>query len=330
LPNSVHLLVSLSSVLLLAATTGFGQATTPWRFIAVGDTRGTSSSEPLNSVVVGELADQIVKQGAAFVLVPGDLVNQGSLTNFLAWRNAMAPVYQAGIGVYPVLGNHDANDVPGFIEAFGADLPDNGPSGEVNRTYSFIYRNALILALDMYANVGRVNQPWVDSMLTENTVPLVFAFGHLPAFKSSHWDCLDDYPAERDAFWRSLQNAGTAAYFCGHDHYYNHMRVDDGDGHPEEDVHQLIVGGGGAPLYGSYAYDGNNTSWVPVNQFHDNQYGYVVIEIDGLTATFRWYHRSGPATYAPAADVWSYTASPGMIRPTAPNALRAIAASLQE
>jgi len=293
--------------------------TTKWRFIAVGDTRGDTPTTPINATIVSELADQIVGQQAEFVIIPGDLVYSGSLANFQTWTNTMSKVYAAGIGVYPVLGNHDANDPNAFIQVFGADLPDNGPVGEVNRTYAFAAGNVLIIGLDTYVSVGRVNQTWLDTVLAANTFPHVFVFGHMPAFKANHIDCLDDYPTQRDTFWTSLKNAAGRVYFCGHDHFYDHMRVDDGDGDPGNDVHQFIVGGGGAPLYTTYAYDGANTIWSPVNVFHENQFGYTVVEVDGLTITMTAYHRTGANAYAPSGDVWTYTvAGPPPPTPPAP------------
>ncbi len=298
-----------------------------WKFIAVGDTRGTSTSDSINTTIVQELAAQIVQQGAEFVIVPGDLVYSGSLSAFQNWKSLMAPVYQAGIGVYPVVGNHDLSDVPSFIQVFGPDLPDNGPVGEVNRTYGFALDNVLILALDNYVTDGRVNQAWVDSVLATNTRPHVFTFGHEPAFKANHVDCLDDYPANRDAFWNSLRNAGSRAYFCGHDHFYDHMRVGDGDADPANDLHQLIVGCGGAPFHTSYAYDGVNTTWTPQNVYHAQEYGYTVVEVDGLTVTMTFYHRTGANRYAPTSDVWTYTvgAPPPPQPPDPPTGLAATA-----
>ncbi len=317
----------VSGLVLLIATSTLAQ-TTKWRFIAVGDTRGASSADPVNSTILGELTDQIVSQQAEFVIVPGDLVYSGSLANFQIWTNAMSKVYQAGIGVYPVLGNHDATDATSFRQVIGQHLPDNGPAGEVNRTYAFSCANVLVLALDTYVNPGRVNQSWVDSVLAANTFPHVFAFGHMPAFKANHADCLDDYSAERDAFWTSLRNAGARVYFCGHDHFYDHMRVYDGDGNADNDVHQLIVGGGGAPLYTSYAYDGVNSVWAPGNVFHENQYGYTLVEVDGLTITLTAYHRTGPNAYAPSGDAWTYTV-PGSTPLQAPTGLTALPGNAQ-
>jgi fibronectin type 3 domain-containing protein len=294
----------------------------PWKFVAVGDTRNTVASPPINDVIVRELANQIVAQQAEFVLVPGDLAYSGSLANFQAWTNLMSPVYEAGIGVYPVMGNHDTSDVAAYLQVFGADLPDNGPAGEVKRTYAFGCDNALIVGLDNYVNLGRVNQTWLDDLLGANTMLHVFAFGHMPAFKANHADCLDDYSNERDAFWTSLKNARCRAYFCGHDHFYDHMRVGDGDSNLNNDVHQFIVGCGGAPFHTTYAYDGNNTTWAPSNVYHEVEYGYTVVLVDGPIVTMTFFHRTGPNTYAATSDVWTYSDS---LAPASPTGLTAVA-----
>ena len=43
------------------------------------------------------------------------------------------------------------------------------------------------------------------------------------------------YPEARDAFWQVLSDYGVSAYFCGHEHVYDHWF---GGG-----VHQIITGG---------------------------------------------------------------------------------------
>jgi hypothetical protein len=166
--------------------------------------------------------------------------------------------------------------------------------------------NALFLGLDEYVTPHRVNQVWVDAQLAENTNPHVFAFGHEPAFKVSHSDCLDDYPADRDAFWESLEWAGGRTYFCGHDHFYDHARVDD-DGDPDNDVHQYVVGTAGAPLYSwSGNYDGNNSYYTVENVYQARAYGYVLGEIEGLDVTLTWMQRVAANTFQPM-EQWSYT-----------------------
>lgn len=170
-----------------------------WRFIVTGDSRGDKNS--VNTAILGELAAEIVKKQVDFVLFSGDLVyghvDQAAMdSQFKTWQDTMQPVYDAGIGVYVVRGNHDLGDPPGitawnnvFKDKFS--LPANGPAGEKNLTYSFRHKNAFIVGVDEYAQLGRVNQGWLDAQFAANMEPHVFIFGHEPAFEAAHEGCLD-------------------------------------------------------------------------------------------------------------------------------------------
>ncbi len=293
-----------------------------WKFIAVGDSRGLSNSDNngVNTTILGEIAAQVVSQNAEFVIFPGDLVygniDQTTLeTELLTWRNTMQPVYDASIPVYAVRGNHDLGSpvgVTAWNNVFSGSyaMPGNGPAGEENLTYSVSHNNALILGLDLYTFPHRVDQTWVDAELASNSQPHVFAFTHEPAFATHHADCLDDYPTNRNLFWESLASAGGRAYFAGHDHFYDHARIDDGDGNPDNDLHQYVVGTGGAPLRDwSPPYIGSNAPYTPVQEHHAKEYGYVVVEIDGADATLTWFERTAPGVYSATADVFSYSTS---------------------
>ena len=67
---------------------------------------------------MGELASEIAARNVDLVLFAGDLVvggvDQTQLeSQFLTWRDTMQPVYEAGIGVYVVRGNHDEGSPAG-------------------------------------------------------------------------------------------------------------------------------------------------------------------------------------------------------------------------
>ena len=305
---------SFAACLLCVVFSSVSLAQTPWKFIVVGDTRSDGEDNGVNIAVLSEIADEIVDKGAEFVLVPGDLVlggvDQTELeSEFNTWRNTMKPVYDANIAVYVVRGNHDRGSPEGTAAWNNVfpELPDNGPSGEINLTYSAGHKNVFIIALDQYIVLRRVNQTWLNSQLSANTGPHIFIFGHDPAFKVNHSDCLDAYPANRDAFWFSIEKAGGRVYFCGHDHFYNHARVDN-DGEPNNDVHQYVVGTGGAPFSGwSGNYDGVNDYYTLTNIKHVEQYGYVLCEVDGLKITLTWMERTGEGVYS-AVEEWNYTA----------------------
>ncbi len=273
--------------------------------MVTGDSRG--SFEQINTEILSEIAAEAVRVQPDFVLFTGDMAYSGGIVPFTQWKNIMTDVYDAGIAVYPIIGNHEANDPEAFEAVFGGDIPRNGPVEQLGRTYFVAHKNALVLGLDQFTAAGVLDQAWIDSVLATNKAPHVFAMGHMPAFKVLHYDCLDDYAEERDAFWTSLKRSGCRAYFAGHDHFYDHMRVGDGDENPGNDVHQLIVGTAGAPLYPDAEYDGENGAWNPTRVYYDQNFGYALVEVDGPNVTLTWNYRTAPGVYE-STDSWSYAA----------------------
>jgi len=304
-----------------------GTANATTRFVITGDTRGSDNG--VNTTILGEIAQATIDEVADFIVVTGDLVNghrddqAGFESQLTTWRDTMQPVYNAGIGVYPLRGNHDAEGVKPAVDPTGAlskagwdniftgsySLPGNGPSGEENITFSFTHENTFMVVLDQYGtHSNRVNQNWLDSQFVSNTQPHVFVFGHAPAFKVFHSGCLDDYPTERNNFWDSIALECGRIYFASHDHLYNHARIDDGDGDADNDLHQYIVGTGGALHYNwSGSYDGDNGSWIPKKVYHEKEYGYVLVEVNGLDVTLTWKHRTAPGVYETGGDEFTYT-----------------------
>lgn len=331
-------------------------AAEPWRFVMTCDSRGGSATG-INEPILAEIVAEIVRWNADFVIFPGDLVYGGRISparfedQLWAWVRAMGPLYDAGIGVYPCRGNHEVGDawdsdwgyLPNpvdnyshrWLRVFGSEtrpdlrLPGNGPDNAKYMSYSIAHKNALILAVDEYGGTRHrlahaVDQSWVDSQLRANRKPHVFVFGHEPAFQVLHPDCLDDHPAERDAFWRRLQTGGARAYFCGHDHFYNHARVGDGDDDPNDDIHQFVAATAGAPRYTwSPPYDGDNSRFNVIGVHYAERWGYLVVEVNDLDVTMTWMQRrsrddsrlpddaSVPGVYEPA-DVWRYRAAAGL------------------
>ena len=342
------------AALLLIILPATSLAEKPWKFIVTCDSRG--SPYGIQPIVLGELVNEILDQDVDFLLFPGDLV--GGYTSGYAytgpatfeeelwtWVEKMQPVYDAGIGVYVSRGNHelmdtwnrsiwpninpDDNHTTRWLNVFGNDLypelilPDNGPESEKYMTYAVTHKNAFIVSLDQYAGINHetvhmVNQKWLDAQLAANTKPHIFIAGHEPAFRAMHTDCLDNQQLQRDEFWASIRNAGGRTYFTGHDHFYDHARIDDGDGNPDNDIHQYIIGTGGAyPYAWSPPYSGNNSYYTVEQLGHAENYGYVLVEVNGLNVTLIWMERQTidlriPGIYQPA-DFWSYTVSPGPI-----------------
>ena len=300
-------------------------AASSWSFAVVGDTHVTADSQAIPT----EIVTAIGADAPQLVLVAGDLVEGGTgatrselESQLQSWRQVMAPLTEAGIPVYGVRGNHEADangSLAGWDQVFSgaAAFPGNGPAGETGATYTFSHANALFIGLDEYVDPHRVNQSWLDQQLAANTRPHVFVFGHEPAFKAFHTTNLGLYPDARNTFWSSLAAAGARTYLCGHDHFFDLTRIDDGDGNTGNDLYQAIVGtGGGAPM-DNYAYNGDNGPYTPVNLAHAEQYGYLLVTISGsgsddrsVTLTFKQRTldaATGSYSYDATAS-YSYTA----------------------
>lgn len=320
----IFLLISIVLSIAIACGSQSALAAYNWRFIVAGDGRGYSNvpSLSVNTAILSEVVDAIVNESDIdFVLFSGDLVygHPTSPENFedqlIVWRDTMQPVYDAGIKVYPIRGNHDTHEsynkgVWDTIFSGPYALPDNGPAGEENVTYSFQHNNALIIGLDLYSSgYHHLNQTWLDTQFASNIQPHVFLYAHAPMFKVSHTDSTGNlYPSERNVFWESITAAGGRTYFACHDHFYNHARIDDGDGDPNNDLHQFIAGSSGATLaLWDGLYNGNNGSWTPQLVYHEKEYGYMLVEIDDLHVTMTWKHRTGPNTYQATSEVFSYS-----------------------
>jgi hypothetical protein len=325
--TSLFLLVLLAVPLSVATASADS-----WKFIVAGDSRGGDNG--VNTTILAEIAAEVVSQQPEFIIFPGDLVSgytsEANLqSQLLTWRDTMQPVYNEGIGVYPVRGNHERGTSYGTTTAWdhvfdGAySLPQNGPTGEENLTWSVTHGTgsgrAIVLGLDQYYpnKDHTVPQDWVAASLAATDALHVFAMGHEPAFSSDHDDCLDDAPTARNTFLDSLVDAGGRSYFAGHDHYYNHLRADDADGDLDNDLHQFIVGTAGAPLRSEGNYGGDTGPWTPTKDIDGNgsddpaafesQYGYMVVEIDELDVTMTWWHRTGVGVYEATSEGLIYT-----------------------
>ena len=313
-------------LLLLTYTQRVAGAT--WKFLVYGDSRAASGSG-INAQILGEIATQTLAENPAFVLFPGDLVGTGGQTVYNTWKSTMQSVYDAGIGVCPVAGNHEASGGLSALNAFKSTFitpytttPFAGMTNLVvdstaadGRSYAFNFNDALFLCMDNYSNASTsahmVNQTFLDSQLAARNptaTPLVFAQWHEPAFRPGPDTGLEAKPTQRNATWTSLQNAGCREVFNGHDHLYATARLDDGDGIPNDDVYQVVVGTAGAPFH-TLAYQGDTGSWTVVPISHESSYGYVRVVVDDVAQTVvqTWVHRTGINTFADTTNVVSYT-----------------------
>lgn len=292
-----------------------------WKFVVYGDSRGDTNipQRSVNTKILGETVNAVIREKPDFVLFVGDMVfgHPGSPQNFesqmTVWKNTVQPLYDNNIMIYGVRGNHECHEpynkaIWDKIFSGKYQMPLNGPEGEKNITFSFKHKDAFIVGLDLYIDDSRLNHKWLNEQFAENNQPHVFVFAHEPAFQVVHDSCIGYYPGERDRFWNGLAAEGARVFFAGHDHFYNHARLDDGDGNSGNDLHQFVVGTAGAGM-GPWdkTYGGKNGKWAPKLVYHEEQFGYMLVEVNGKDVTATWKHRTGPDRYEAAQDVFKYT-----------------------
>ena len=289
--------VEVAGVMLVFLISGYAPAQT-FKFANLGDSRGNDNG--VNELILTELVPALIAEPVELVLFSGDLINSGTEAELRHWVEVfMDPLRAAGIPVYPCRGNHDGNRSV-WDNVFSGDyaFPANGPVGEINATYAVVHKNALFLMADM--NAFMLNYAWLAEQLENNPLPHAFVTNHYPAFAVDHGGMLAYFPELRDEMWNGLYAAGCATFFAGHDHFYNHARIQDAAGNW---VHQYVAGTAGAPLYdwnGTYA-----DSRVQAVSHYKN-YGYVLGEVDGADVTLTFKQRTAPGVYEATDDVYSY------------------------
>jgi hypothetical protein len=221
------------------------------RFAVIGDTQG--GSQPTNERVLSQIVDQTLAADPAvrFAVFTGDLIqgepSENAPADFQNWRRIVGPFYDAdffGLKVYVTPGNHDMvgeNYKINWQTAF-PELPDNGPEDAKKLTYSFDAGPCHLVVVNTETPGDRrheVDLEWLAADLAATDRPIKLVFGHDPAYPVGlHMgSSLDAKPEQRDRFWQILADNGVKAYFCGHEHIYDHW-IKDG-------VHQIITGGGG-------------------------------------------------------------------------------------
>jgi len=172
---------------------------------------------------------------------------------------------------YPIIGNHEAespddmdwlrseyNNGNSLRTSLKSFTNEDGPTGTIETTYSWDYGRAHFVVLNEYWDGGTAPGDdddtdgdivsalynWLSANLETNTKPLVFVFGHEPAFPQYRHigDSLDKYAANRDNFWALLESKRVQAYCCGHTHFYSKRQ---GDKNYNGNVWQFDAGNAG-------------------------------------------------------------------------------------
>lgn len=304
-----------------------------FQFIVAGDGRSDPGAHPprpedkngINTKITAEMAQAVLDEHAKFLLWTGDLVlgSRGDAKQFetmlLDWRGIMEPLYKRHIPVLACRGNHEsssADNVAAWNRVFSGKyaMPNNGPETEKNLTFYYKFGPVLAIGLDEYVVDPKsiaVDVPWLKGVLAKNRKPFTFAFGHEPAFMDgAHKDLLDNDVEKRDSLWETLIGCGSRVFFAGHDHLYDHMTVVRQGETPGPVMHQIVAGTAGAPFYKTGDYAGANSNWLLTRVKNiPSTYGYVLVDINGNTATITFKGRVAPGKYK-SMDSFSYTVTP--------------------
>jgi len=291
------------------------------RFVFIADSRGNSTTDLINMPVVNAINNQILELSPrpAFVMFGGDQAYSGSINGrytFQAFKDAMAPLTNAGIPWYTVMGNHEICDTADnatiyhlasqreYQKAF-TNNPANGPAGYERLTYSFTSPggDAFFAVLDQYyltadgpANLtGTIDAPqlaWLTGQIAKTKASHKFLFIHGPYYY------IDFMPPPPDItythLWKLLDDNRFDLYCCGHNHLYSRKTIDSSipplpQAAPpvkwKNNVVQLLTGTMGAPIDPYIIVD--PVQW----NVHDNPntYYFSVVDIRGSKVTVNSY-----------------------------------------
>jgi len=186
----------------------------PFTFVYFGDTH--------RSPHWGELINKAFERHphTAFYSIGGDIVSTG--LNRDDW-DQLFQYSKDVISERPLmstLGNHDSQDGLGvwmYLDLF--DLPKDGPTElEPERTYSFVYGNALFLMVDATAK-NEINTRWLESKLAESEATWKFAVFHFPPYVAID-DHDIDYKDIREQWGAVFDKYHVDMVLTGHVHHY--------------------------------------------------------------------------------------------------------------
>ncbi len=221
-----------------------------FEFVAFGDLRANPDEGPSsNGAVRRALLNRIAELKPSLVVVTGDLVLRGNTPEHWAtWDTESKPLRDAGVPIFPVLGNHDVyRDAK--AETYFAHLPQL----QNRRWYTVRHGNVLLVMLDSTSHYapGSEQGSWLDQQLS--TVPadidfLVIALHHPPYTNSSDQAKGGGHSARAQeqqlAVWLAARRKTLRQpilVLAGHVHAYERYEHDG--------VTYITTGGGGATPY---------------------------------------------------------------------------------
>jgi hypothetical protein len=321
--------VILALILTLAVLQAYGQA---WSFGVMGDSqwKSTDVENNPNTVAVGiikQLNQKFIEARVKFVIQVGDLTDNGSVEGMDTRAKAAEDLYKAGIGFYPLRGNHDGSKAAAtrfqvlYPQAtgtgphvFGASN-FSGPPLEALQglSYSFDYCDARFVLLDQFTRADGSRHPggidsnihdqqnWITARLSSRPARVAhgFVFSHKNLIGQRHKDTLlgsdpAQNPAEQNEFFASLASNGVRYHFSGHDHIHHRSLVKSPDLSCE--VMQIMSASSSFKFYKpnvpsndqTYNFPAFGNRETPVSQ-EVLTVGYYIVTVDGPRVTVDYY-----------------------------------------
>ena len=146
------------SVLLVLFVTVTSAPAKPWSFGVISDTQWTMTDDGKNpntcaADIIRQVDKQFIHAGVKLVIAVGDTVDVGSKTSIDTRALYAQDLYNAGIGFYPLRGNHEAAEDPNYTLS-GIELQYAFPqigTGMNNQTPSDITRS-IVPKIDLANN----------------------------------------------------------------------------------------------------------------------------------------------------------------------------------
>jgi autotransporter-associated beta strand protein len=264
------------------------------RFAVVSDF-GSSLPGEASGAIAGQIADQVKRWDPDFIVTAGDINHDGSAdwdTNVGQYFHEYIGDYQGAYGAgattnrfFPTLGNHDNASLSAYRNYF--TLPGNERYYDFQEGAAhFFIVNSNTNEPDGYTNTSRQAQDWLKPTMAGSTSPFNFVLIHHAPYTSStryyggiaasRWDY---------AAW------GADAVFSGHAHVCERLSID-GLTYFVTGVSGEDTAGFNAPIEGS--------------QFrYGNDYGFMVVDVSGASATFRFVNLAGEVV-----DTYTQLAAP--------------------
>ncbi|MCL5318271.1 MAG: metallophosphoesterase [Thaumarchaeota archaeon] len=291
----------------------------PFRFVVMGDSRGTIAASPVDTAVLSQVSNTANGFNPAFQLFTGDLCYDFSQGNCPSvWKSTensnLLPK------TVPIMGNHDAGDntlwqsnfnIGSIVASFGGTRYSYR-SGQDSLDFSFDYGNSHFVGMAVIDDVSSTRPSadqlnWLDADLTtsERTgcggtgCALTFIEWHAPVYCVSNSHCSP--PPIPPAQWATITNAhpSVTAIFHGHEHVLAYTHIDSSKisgVNTNRGYEEFIMGGAGAPLYGCTS----RADWCNSN------YGFIVVDVSGTTVTAQIYDMNG----APLHTAWTFNKNP--------------------